>query len=189
MVTAELSTRDKIDRTALRLFAEKGVDQTTTKDLAAGAGIAEGTLYRHYSGKDDMIWRLFAAHYAALADELDRLRARETSLDAKIGAMVHVFCALYDSAPDVFRFLFLVQHGQLARVPDDMRTPVRVVRDAIVEGIAQGEIPAQDPDLATAMVFGVVTQPAVFKIYGSIDTPLSEHAEALAAACRRILHA
>ena len=187
MVTAELSTRDRIDRTALRLFAEKGVDQTTTKDLAAGAGIAEGTLYRHYSGKDEMIWRLFSAHYAALAAELDRLAAREGPLDAKIGAMVHVFCALYDSDPDVFRFLFLVQHGQLARVPADMRTPVRVVRDVIAAGIARGDVPPQDPDLATAMVFGVVTQPAVFKIYGSMKTPLSEHAEAMAAACRRIL--
>ena len=52
-------TRERIDRTALELFAEKGVDQTTIGDIARGAGISEGAIYRHYASKDELIWGLF----------------------------------------------------------------------------------------------------------------------------------
>ena len=189
MVEQQATTRERINETALRLFAEKGVGQTTTKDIAQGAGVAEGTLYRHYEGKDDMIWRLFSSNYIHLADELDRLQRAETGLNAKIAAMVRAFCDLYEQAPDIFRFLFLAQHGQLERLTPGMNTPVQVVRDVIADAIERGEIPRQDPELGAAMVFGLVTQPAVFKIYGRLTAPLTALSDRLARACMHVLNA
>lgn len=186
---ARAPTKERIDTAALALFARKGVDQTTTKDIAHGAGVAEGTLYRHYRSKDEMVRHLFMSHYARMAEQLDALEAGATGLNAKITAMVGAFCGLFESAPDMFRFLFLVQHGQLAHLPEDLRTPVHVVRDVIDAAIRNGEIPAQDPMLGAAMVFGLVTQPAVFKIYNDLPTPMPELAPRLARACMHVLNA
>ncbi|ACK70401.1 transcriptional regulator, TetR family [Gloeothece citriformis PCC 7424] len=47
----EDDTRTRILQAALRLFAAKGFDGTTTKDLATAANVAEGTLFRHFSNK------------------------------------------------------------------------------------------------------------------------------------------
>lgn len=47
----ETETRDRILKSALRLFAKLGYDGTTTRDLAEAAGIAEGTLFRYFSTK------------------------------------------------------------------------------------------------------------------------------------------
>ncbi|MDY7016391.1 MAG: TetR/AcrR family transcriptional regulator [Cyanobacteriota bacterium] len=47
----EEDTRSRILSAALRLFARQGYDATTTKDLAAAAGVAEGTLFRHFANK------------------------------------------------------------------------------------------------------------------------------------------
>ena len=47
----EISTRDKILKAAQKLFARNGFDGTTTKELAEKAGIAEGTLFRHFTTK------------------------------------------------------------------------------------------------------------------------------------------
>lgn len=47
----ELDTRHKILQSAQKLFARQGFDGTTTKDLAADAGVAEGTLFRYFSNK------------------------------------------------------------------------------------------------------------------------------------------
>ena len=48
---SEDQTRTRILRTAQRLFAHQGYDGTTTRDLAQSAGVAEGTLFRHFENK------------------------------------------------------------------------------------------------------------------------------------------
>jgi len=48
---AEAQTRTRILSAALRLFASQGFDGTTTRDLAQAAGVAEGTLFRHFANK------------------------------------------------------------------------------------------------------------------------------------------
>lgn len=50
-VAPESTTRTRILQAAQRLFARLGYDATTTKDLAAEAGVAEGTLFRHFPNK------------------------------------------------------------------------------------------------------------------------------------------
>lgn len=45
------SSRDRILKAAQRLFARQGYDGTTTRDLAVAAGVAEGTLFRHFANK------------------------------------------------------------------------------------------------------------------------------------------
>ncbi len=180
-------TQQRIEQATLALFAEKGVDRTTIGDIARAAGIAEGTIYRHYPSKEELIWQLFSRNYLDLAARLDSLQAARQGLPAKLAAMVGLFCSLYEQDPDMFRFLLLVQHGQLERVTAEMLTPVKVLKAAIEEAIARGEIPPQDAEVATAMVLGMVLQVAVFKIYGRVPQPLGDFAERLAAACWRAL--
>jgi len=47
----EDATRTRIIKAAQKLFARQGYDGTTTRDLAASAGVAEGTLFRHFDNK------------------------------------------------------------------------------------------------------------------------------------------
>jgi AcrR family transcriptional regulator len=47
----EEDTRTKILQASLQLFARQGYDGTTTRDLAKLAGVAEGTLFRHFANK------------------------------------------------------------------------------------------------------------------------------------------
>jgi AcrR family transcriptional regulator len=47
----ETDTEARILQAALKLFAQKGYSGTTTRDLAQAAGVAEGTLFRHFETK------------------------------------------------------------------------------------------------------------------------------------------
>lgn len=48
---SETQTKQRILQAAQRLFASRGYDGTTTRDLASAAGVAEGTLFRHFENK------------------------------------------------------------------------------------------------------------------------------------------
>ena len=48
MLTTPTSTKDKLVRAALEIGAQDGLESATTAAIATRAGVAEGTLYRHF---------------------------------------------------------------------------------------------------------------------------------------------
>lgn len=175
-------TRERIERAATRLFVEKGVAETSVRDIAQAVELSEGALYRHFTSKDELVWRIFEAHYLAFAERLQALADAERTVRAKLEAMIRGFCRAHDENPTLFRFLLFVQHGQLARLSADAPTPVTVVRSVLERGIASGAIPAQNADLAAALMFGLVLQPVQFAAYGRLPGEMQPLASRLAAA-------
>jgi AcrR family transcriptional regulator len=175
-------TRDRIEQAAVRLFVEKGVTETTIKDIAGAVGLSEGALYRHFDSKDALVWKAFERHYMAFAATLKALADSEPTAREKVAAMIRGFCRAHDENPTLFKFLLFVQHGQLSQLEPGTLTPVEVIRGVLDKAIAAREIPAQRPDLATALVFGVVLQPVTFAAYGRLPLTLSSISERLVAA-------
>lgn len=175
-------TRRRIETAATRLFVEKGVAETGVRDIARTVEISEGALYRHFASKDELVWRLFERHYVEFAGRLVTLAKGETTTRGKLRAMIRGFCHAHDENPTLFRFLLFVQHGQLGKLAPGTPTPVDAVRTVIVQGIASGEIPAQDPHLATALMFGIVLEPVQFAAYGELPSDMRSIADRLAAA-------
>lgn len=58
---------------ALDVFAQKGVHQTRMEDVANAAGIAKGTVYLYFKGKDAIIWALLRQYFDTSYDELTEL--------------------------------------------------------------------------------------------------------------------
>ena len=175
-------TRQRIEAAAIHLFVEKGVAETTIRDIARAVDISEGALYRHFISKEELVWHLFERHYVEFAGSLWSLAEGETTARRKLAAMIRGFCRAHDDTPELFRFLLFVQHGQLAKLGPDTPTPVSAVRSVMNSAIASGEIPDQPADLATALVFGVVLQPVQFAAYGRLSSDMGSMSERLIAA-------
>jgi AcrR family transcriptional regulator len=175
-------TRQRIEDESVRLFASRGIAETSVRDITRAVGISEGALYRHFESKDDLVWQAFERNYTAFADELAALAAEQTGAKRQLAAMIRGFCRAHDQNPTLFNFLVFVQHGQLSKLPADAPSPVTVMRRVMVNAIANAEIPDQDPDLATAVALGAVLQTATFAAYGRLDAKLEPVCDRLIAA-------
>jgi TetR/AcrR family transcriptional regulator, cholesterol catabolism regulator len=67
------SRRDELLELAATMFAARGLRATTVRDIADGAGILSGSLYHHFSSKEEMVDEL-------LRGFLDRLFARYSEI-------------------------------------------------------------------------------------------------------------
>lgn len=172
-------TRARIEAAAIRLFATQGIQETSTRDLAASAGVAEGSLYRHFPSKEAMVKALFDKHYSGLAERCDGLARQCSDPRDKLSVILRDICRLHDEEPERFRFLLLTQHQALPYGGQGQKTPVSVLYGIICEGMESGVFKQSDPDLMTAFILGLATQPAVFMIYGRLDTSMSAVAEDL----------
>jgi len=117
-------TRDKILKTALKEFNERGFGNVSLADLAAAAGIAKGNLWYHFKDKEALLEALNAAY-------IERLEWRKT-LWPEPGREIEGFAELLRTITDEirdFRFMFRDQssygeHSQtlldeLAKIYDD----------------------------------------------------------------------
>lgn len=175
-------TRQRIEDAATRLFVSRGIAETSVRDITREVGLSEGALYRHFESKDDLVWQTFERNYLAFARDLESLAARETGVRNQVAAMIRGFCDAHDQNPALFNFLLFVQHGQLAKLAADAPTPVTVMRGVLERAILRGELPKQNPDLATALVLGAVLQPATFAAYGRLPMTLQPLSDRLVAA-------
>ncbi|MUL36865.1 TetR/AcrR family transcriptional regulator [Gloeocapsopsis dulcis] len=67
---SEESSRDRILKAAQRLFARQGYDGTTTRDLAVAAGVAEGTLFRHFANKKAILIEIATQGWVEILTDL-----------------------------------------------------------------------------------------------------------------------
>lgn len=67
---SEEATRSRILNAALRLFSARGYDGTTTKDLAAAASVAEGTLFRYFPNKKAILIEVATAGWIDILTDL-----------------------------------------------------------------------------------------------------------------------
>jgi AcrR family transcriptional regulator len=85
--------RRVIQAEALRLFAEKGFDETTIEEIAAVADVAPRTFFRYFSTKDEAV---FWPAYRPLLAGLMAARPDESAVQALCHAIVDGLSAFYD---------------------------------------------------------------------------------------------
>ena len=66
----EDDTRTRILQAALRLFAAKSYEGTTTKDLASAANVAEGTIFRHFANKKAILIEVATSGWVNILTDL-----------------------------------------------------------------------------------------------------------------------
>lgn len=75
-------TRETIARVALRLFAERGYDQTTLADIAEAANVAPRTIFAYFESKEDILLGGERSFLDDLKRRLDERPAGTTTVDA-----------------------------------------------------------------------------------------------------------
>lgn len=91
-----LETRAALRTAALRLFAERGFDETTVRQIADAAAVTSRTFFRHFAVKEDVLYDDEAEHVREFGGLL-AARPSEEPLMASILAAVHGLVGVYEA--------------------------------------------------------------------------------------------
>ena len=104
--SSETQTRGRILQAAQRLFAAKGFEGTTTRDLAQTAGVAEGTLFRHFANKKAILVEVATSGWVDILTDLLTELSEMGSYKAVAQVMRRRMCNLQKNA-DIMRVCFM----------------------------------------------------------------------------------
>jgi AcrR family transcriptional regulator len=185
------ATRAQIVGAARELIAHGGYREAGVAAVAARAGVATGTVYRHFPSKAELFAEVFRQASQHEVDAVAAAAAGCTGARERIAAGVETFArralrgrrlawALLaepvDPAVEAERLIF-------------RRAYADVFSAGIAAGVAAGELPAQDPVLTATMLVGAIGEALV----GPLSPTSGDHdPEALVAAlidfCLRATH-
>ena len=158
MTQADL-THQRLVRAALELFTTTGYHLTTTPLIAKKAGVAEGTIYRHFASKQHLLNELYraAGRWAVrLVKEADALKVGPREKLAELGRGL---VAGAGREPAVAQLFFLQRQGDLlddesGKVGRDFRLGLESL---IAQGKADGSVKPGVAEVWAAVWLGVVT--------------------------------
>ncbi|GAA1800350.1 TetR family transcriptional regulator [Planosporangium flavigriseum] len=90
--------RQDLTAAAIELFAARGYDDTTVDAIAARAGVARRTFFRHFRSKEDAVFPDHDAYLARTEEFLRTANATDPAIDV-IGRAAHLVLAMYADDP------------------------------------------------------------------------------------------
>jgi len=137
-------TRQRLIRAALELFTTRGYHDTTTAQIAKKAGIAEGTIYRHFASKQHLVNELYRAAQRWATRVVQETARKPEAGTARVQLMA-VAHALMDGAASETAIVKIGLLDPLASVLDEESRKTErefhlALERIIAEGKAQGTV-------------------------------------------------
>jgi TetR/AcrR family transcriptional regulator, repressor of fatR-cypB operon len=131
------ATRQRLLRAALDLYTTIGFRATTTPAIAARAGVAEGTIYRHFSGKEHLLNEVYrnAQRWGAGLVKEPEVNGHH-SVSEKLGGIARRLLHAAAQDPSLTRMLLRSRDEQ--HLDERSREASREFREALQQVVAGG---------------------------------------------------
>jgi len=155
MLTPAANTREKLMRAAMDIVAADGFPAATTASIAERVGMAEGTLYRHFKSKDDL---LIETYRRLKAEVFEAIQARTQAAAGLQGRFRALWLGMYATyAADMQAFAFGQRFGESALSKTEGGTAherlMGHVKQLIGDGQAEGLIKPAPAEILSAFFF------------------------------------
>lgn len=156
-------TRERIVAAALAQVAEGGYASAAVQTVAARAGVATGSVYRHFPSKADLFGEVFRRQAHQELAVLEELAAGEGSVLERLAAAVEILARRALASPTL-------AYAQIAEPVEQAVEAERLVlrrgyRDAFArllhEGVEMGELEPHDTETYAAAILGAISEALV----------------------------
>jgi len=167
------------------VFAERGFHSATVAEIARGAGVADGTIYLYFKGKDDLLLRLFDEKMTELVAEVKAALDQQTGAPGKLRRFIQLHLALVERNPDLASVLIveLRQSAQFLKAADRQKLAayVDLIAEVVREGQERGELDGGvSPAVVKRAIFGALDELALGWLLSGRRTPLKKTAAEVA---------
>lgn len=167
-------TKRKIFETSMKLFAEKGYDATSIEEITATVGVAKGTLYYHFSSKEEIFNFLVEEGIKLLQNSIDIKTAKFSNYIDKLKAIVLIQIKVVVKYEDLITILlsqFLGNEARNQKCQMHIFEYIQKIEKIVEDGIQLGQIKQGNAQVIASEIYGLICSTLVFKLrnHGEVD--------------------
>jgi TetR/AcrR family fatty acid metabolism transcriptional regulator len=177
--------RERILRAAVDVFAQSGYFNAKVSEIAKSAGVADGTIYLYFDGKEDLLITIFREHTRSYLQSLERDLSTISRPEERMRAAIlhHLETLGRDRALAIvsqvelrhsLKFMSLLSQQEVADYLNILR---KIVEHGQAEGVFRRNL---HPALVAKALFGVLDEMVTSWILSDKDYALADQAEQIA---------
>ena len=151
----------EILQVAEQVFRDRGYSEALTAEIAARAGVVEGTIYRYFPAKRELLIRVVEGWYARILADYDQHLKGVQGTRARLRFMIWRHLSVIHGDPGMCRLIF----NQLRAWPEYRQTTVfgltreytrrtlAILQEAIDAGVFRADVPLR---VVRDMIYGGV---------------------------------
>ena len=160
-------TKRKIFETSMKLFAEKGYEATSIEEITATVGVAKGTLYYHFSSKEEIFDFLIEEGIKLLQNSVDIKTSKYENYIDKVKAILLIQIKIVNKYEDIITIILSQFWGKEKRnqkFKDLVYEYINQIEKIVKDGIAAGQIKQGDSKAIASEIYGLICSSLVYKI-------------------------
>ena len=159
-------TKRKIFETSMKLFAEKGYDATSIEEITATVGVAKGTLYYHFSSKEEIFNFLVEEGIKLLQNSVDIKTAKFSNYIDKIKAIVLIQIKIvvrYENLITILLSQFWGNEARHQKCRKHILEYIKQIENIVKEGMEVGQIKKGNPQAISSEIYALICSSLVYK--------------------------
>jgi TetR/AcrR family fatty acid metabolism transcriptional regulator len=182
---AGTSKRERILRAAVDVFAEHGYFNAKVAQIAKAAGVADGTIYLYFDGKEDLLITIFREHTRNYLRSLEQSLANINKAEERLKVAVrhHLETLGRDRALAVVSQVELRHSLKFLSLfsQEEVKDYLNVIRKIVEHGQAEGSFRRNiHPQLVAKAIFGVLDEMVTSWMLSDKETDLPSQSEQVA---------
>jgi AcrR family transcriptional regulator len=161
----EAGASGRLREAAMRLYVERGFEQTTVADIAAEAGLTARTFFRHFADKREVLFAGSAQLQDRLVQALDGAPATATPMEA-VGAALEVAAAILGTHHGHSRARQAIIEAN-AELRERELNKLASIAAELARGLRRRGVP--EPDASLAAESGIVVLKVAFEAWVARD--------------------
>ncbi len=161
----------KILNSAGAVFAEHGFYKATISQIAARAGVADGTLYLYFKNKDDILYQYLSFKIGLVFEKMNAAVAKGTDAESKLRNLIR--CHLEEFQRDQnMAIVFQSEVRYLRDIKSQVKDISKTYFDLLSDIIEQGQI---EGSMRQDLFVGLVKRFILGAVEGVITTWVNAH--------------
>ena len=159
-------TKRRIFETSMKLFSEKGYDATSIEEITATVGVAKGTLYYHFSSKEEIFNFLVEEGMKLLKYSMKIKTSKCDNAIDKLKAIVLIQIKGIYKYENVLAIVMSQVWGNEPRnvlCKQEVLEYIGMVQEVIDEGIEKGDIKPCDPEILACEIFSLTCSTLIYR--------------------------
>lgn len=151
-------TKRKIFETSMRLFAEKGYDGTSIEDITSTVGVAKGTLYYHFSSKEEIFNFLIEEGMNLLKNSINIKTESQKKYIDKLRAIILIQIKIIVKYENFMAMVLSEAWGNSTRSKTCQKyinEYLDIVKNILADGMEKGEIKQFDVEVLATEFLGI----------------------------------